>query len=98
MGVLPDKFARSGAKRKTEFFKQTSTGLRIAWPNNKTSKRSRSHVEATKEIESMIASTDDVNRQFLDLVRKLLTFAPAERITPYDAMSHPYALAEISEG
>ena len=98
MGVLPDKFARSGAKRKTEFFKETPTGLRIAWPNNKTSKRSRSHVEATKEIESMISSTDDVNRQFLDLVRKLLTFAPAERITPYDAMSHPYALAEISEG
>jgi dual-specificity kinase len=37
------------------------------------------------------------NRQFLDLVRRLLTFEPAQRITVRDALNHPYFTVPIPE-
>jgi dual-specificity kinase len=39
-------------------------------------------------------STDSLNRHFLDLVRKLLTFDPAHRITVADALKHPYFITK----
>ena len=41
-------------------------------------------------MKDVIPPTDNINRQFLDLVRKLLAFDPAHRITVRDALQHPY--------
>ena len=41
-------------------------------------------------VQEIILSTDSLNRNFLDLVRKLLTFDPAHRITVAEALKHPY--------
>lgn len=45
--------------------------------------------------QEIIPPTDPVNRQFLDLVRKLLTFDPSQRITVREALGHPYFNMQI---
>ncbi|KAF8525824.1 CMGC/CLK protein kinase [Hysterangium stoloniferum] len=87
MGRMPDKFARAGARSKPEFFKE---GAKLAWPTSKSSRQSKKDVKATKSLSDIIASSDTLNRHFLDLVKKLLTFDPAHRITVADALKHPY--------
>ncbi|KAI0316721.1 kinase-like domain-containing protein [Amylostereum chailletii] len=87
MGKMPDRFARSGARAKPEYFKD---GMKLAWPNTKTTKQSKKEVRATRSLQDIIPPTDSVNRHFVDLVRKLLAFDPAQRITVRDALQHPY--------
>jgi len=40
--------------------------------------------------QEVIPPTDIINREFLDLVRKLLAFDPAQRLTVQEALEHPY--------
>ncbi|VDB89818.1 unnamed protein product [Peniophora sp. CBMAI 1063] len=87
MGRMPDRFARAGARAKPEFFKD---GAKLAWPAPKTSKTSKKEVRSTRSLPEIIPPTDSVNRQFLDLVRRLLAFDPAERISVREALQHPY--------
>ncbi|KAF8529815.1 CMGC/CLK protein kinase [Gautieria morchelliformis] len=87
MGKMPEKFARAGSRSKAEFFKE---GAKLAWPNPKATRQSKKEVKSTKALQEIILSTDTLNRNFLDLVRKLLTFDPANRITVADALKHPY--------
>lgn len=86
MGKMPDRFARAGARSKSEYFKDN----KLAWPSPKTSKQSKKDVRATRSLQDIIPPVDTVNRQFVDLIRKLLAFDPAERITVRDALQHPY--------
>ncbi|RDB25581.1 Dual specificity protein kinase lkh1 [Hypsizygus marmoreus] len=87
MGKMPDRFARAGARSKPEFFKD---GAKLDWPKAKASRQSKKDVRATRPLSDVIPPTDIVNRQFLNLVQKLLSFDPAQRITVRDALSHPY--------
>ncbi|KAF8896243.1 kinase-like domain-containing protein [Infundibulicybe gibba] len=79
MGKMPERFARAGARSKPEFFKE---GAKLDWPKPKASRQSKK--------DDVIPPVDMINRQFLSLVQKLLTFDPAERITVRDALNHPY--------
>ncbi|KAI0032520.1 CMGC CLK protein kinase [Vararia minispora EC-137] len=87
MGKMPDRFSRAGARAKPEYFRE---GCKLAWPSPKTTRQSKKEVRTTKSLQDIITPTDSVNRQFLDLVRKLLAFDPAERITVREALQHPY--------
>ncbi|TFY75591.1 hypothetical protein EWM64_g8420 [Hericium alpestre] len=94
MGKMPDRFARAGARSKPEFFKE---GNKLDWPKPKsTTRQSKKEVRATRSLQEIIPQTDPINRQFLDLVRKLLAFDPAQRITVKEALQHPYFLQAIS--
>ncbi|KDQ53202.1 hypothetical protein JAAARDRAFT_137486 [Jaapia argillacea MUCL 33604] len=87
MGKMPDRFARAGSRSKPEFFKE---GSKLDWPKPKASRQSKKDVKACRTLQEIIQPTDIVNKHFLDLVRKLLTFDPAQRITVRDALNHPY--------
>ncbi|EIN09846.1 CMGC/CLK protein kinase [Punctularia strigosozonata HHB-11173 SS5] len=87
MGKMPERYARAGARSKPEFFKE---GGKLAWPPAKASRQSKREVRACKPLQEIIPPTDVINRHFLDLVRKLLAFDPAQRITVRDALNHPY--------
>jgi len=87
MGKMPDRFARAGARSQPEFFKD---GCKLDWPKPKASRQSKKDVRATRPLSDVIAPTDIINRQFLNLVQKLLIFDPAQRITVKDALNHPY--------
>ncbi|KII89775.1 hypothetical protein PLICRDRAFT_108206 [Plicaturopsis crispa FD-325 SS-3] len=92
MGKLPERFARQGARSKPEFFKE---GCKLDFPKPKSSRQSKKDVRATRALQDVIPPTDLANRQFLDLVRKLLAFDPAQRITVKDALNHPYFTVNI---
>ncbi|GJJ08281.1 hypothetical protein Clacol_002491 [Clathrus columnatus] len=92
MGKMPDKFSRSGARNKPEFFKE---GAKLAWPSPKSTKQSKKDVKATKSLGEIIQATDTINRHFLDLVRRLLIFDPAHRITVAEALKHPYFQTKV---
>ena len=51
----------------------------------------------TMSSQETIVPTDNINRQFLDLVRRLLMFDPAQRMTVKDALAHPYFAIHIPE-
>ncbi|OBZ72301.1 Dual specificity protein kinase lkh1 [Grifola frondosa] len=94
MGKMPERFARSGARSKPEYFKE---GCKLDWPKPKASRQSKKEVRACRSLQvgEIIPATDTINRQFLDLVRRLLTFDPAQRITVRDALNHPYFTLQI---
>lgn len=94
MGKMPERFARAGARSKPEFFKE---GARLDWPKPKASRQSKKDVRATRPLQDVIPPTDHMNRQFLDLVRRLLAFDPAQRITVREALHHPYFSLQIPE-
>lgn len=94
MGKMPDRFARLGARAKPEFFKD---GARLDWPKPKASRQSKKDVRATRPLQDVIPPTDQINKQFVDLVRRLLAFDPAQRITVRDALHHPYFSYNIPE-
>ncbi|KAI9060983.1 CMGC/CLK protein kinase [Trametes sanguinea] len=92
MGKMPDRFARSGARAKPEYFKE---GSKLDWPKPKATRQSKKEVRACRSLQEIIPATDTINRQFLDLVKKLLTFDPAQRITVKEALNHPYFSLQI---
>ncbi|EIM91008.1 kinase-like protein [Stereum hirsutum FP-91666 SS1] len=93
MGKMPDRFARAGARSKPEYFKE---GNKLDWPKPKASRQSKKEVRATRSLQDIIHPTDQINRLFLDLVRRLLCFDPAQRITVRDALNHAYFMQSIS--
>ncbi|KAF8656867.1 hypothetical protein AX16_002414 [Volvariella volvacea WC 439] len=87
MGKMPERFARAGARSKPEFFKE---GAKLDWPKAKSSKQSKKDVRNTRPLSEVIPPTDPINRQFLNLVSRLLTFDPDHRLTVREALNHPY--------
>ncbi|KZT29910.1 kinase-like protein [Neolentinus lepideus HHB14362 ss-1] len=86
-GKMPDHFARAGARSKPEFFKD---GAKLDWPKANESEQSNQDVWAWRSLKEIISPTDTLDIHFLDLVRKLLTFDPAQRITVREALNHPF--------
>ncbi|KAK0495373.1 CMGC/CLK protein kinase [Armillaria luteobubalina] len=87
MGKMPERFSRQGARTKPEFFKE---GSKLDWPKPKASRQSKKDVRATRPLSEVIPQTDITNRQFLNLVQRLLAFDPAQRITVREALNHSY--------
>ncbi|KAF9790442.1 CMGC/CLK protein kinase [Thelephora terrestris] len=87
MGRMPERFSRQGARSKPEYFKE---GPRLDWPKPKASRQTKKDVRACRPLAEIMVPTDMINKHFLDLVRKLLTFDPTQRITVREALSHPY--------
>jgi len=94
MGRMPDRFTRQGTRSKPEYFKE---GPRLDWPKPKASRQSRKDVRACRPLAEIISPTDVVNKHFLDLVRKLLTFDPTQRITVREALNHTYFQLSIPD-
>ncbi|TDL16988.1 CMGC/CLK protein kinase [Rickenella mellea] len=92
MGRMPERFARSGARSKPEFFRE---GGRLDWPKPKASRQSKKDVKGTRSLQELIPPKDAVNQHFLDLVVRLLAFDPAQRISVRDALEHPYFMLNI---
>ena len=104
MGKMPDRFARAGARSKPEFFKegakldwpkpkasrQSKKDVRSTRPLSVCPLAYLSSFIPLRLLQDVIPPTDVINRQFLNLVQRLLTFDPAQRITVRDALSHPY--------
>jgi len=104
MGRIPDRFGRQGVRSKPEYFKegprldwpkpkatrQSKKDVRACRPLAVCISVPRLVHVLTCPQQEIITSTDIINKHFLDLVRKLLTFDPTQRITVREALNHPY--------
>jgi len=112
MGRMPERFGRQGARSKPEYFKegprldwpkpkasrQSKKDVRACRPLA-VSIHPFSALPAffTCLRQEIIAPTDVINKHFVDLVRKLLTFDPTQRITVREALNHPYFQLSIPD-
>ncbi|TVY38660.1 Dual specificity protein kinase [Lachnellula subtilissima] len=77
---------RSGGNQASKFFKR----LKLDYPQPETSRASRRFVKAMKRLETIIPENNKFCRNFLDLLRKIFVYDPAERITAKQALQHPW--------
>ncbi|WPH03438.1 Dual specificity protein kinase lkh1 [Acrodontium crateriforme] len=68
------------------FFKNGS----LAYPQPDTPRQSRKFVRGMKRLEEIIPPTNQFNRLFLDLLRKIFVYDPKKRITAREALKHPW--------
>ncbi|KAK5166689.1 serine threonine protein kinase CMGC group [Saxophila tyrrhenica] len=68
------------------FFKNN----RLAYPLPDTPRQSRKFVRSMKKLEETIVPTNNFNKLFLDLLRKIFVYDPKKRITAREALKHPW--------
>ncbi|KAI9749549.1 MAG: dual specificity protein kinase kns1 [Lichina confinis] len=76
-----------GGNPATKFFVKHQ---RLDYPNSETTKASKKYVKAMKRLQDIIPATTRFNRQFLDLLRRIFLYDPAQRITAKQALQHPW--------
>ena len=62
----------------------------LNYPQPDTPRQSRKFVRSMKKLEETIPPTNNFNRQFLDLLRKIFIYDPKKRITAREALQHPW--------
>ncbi|TAQ87849.1 hypothetical protein B7494_g3806 [Chlorociboria aeruginascens] len=82
---------RSGGNQASRFFKR----LKLDYPQQDTTRASRRFVKAMKRLEDIIPDNSNHNqnkfcKNFLDLLRKIFVYDPADRITAKEALQHPW--------
>jgi len=65
-------------------------GMKIDYPNNDTSKGSKKYVNCMKKLDDIIHPTNNFQKQFLDLLKRIFIYDPHKRIKAIDALNHPW--------
>lgn len=78
---------RSGGNAASKYFKR----LRLDYPTAETTRGSRRFVKAMKHLTDAIpANNNPFLKNFLDLLKKIFVYDPAQRITAKQALNHPW--------
>jgi len=77
---------RNGGNPAARFFKR----LKLDYPQQDTTRASRRFVKAMKRLDEIIPDSSKFSRNFLDLLRRIFVYDPAERITAKQALQHPW--------
>ncbi|KAJ3412249.1 dual specificity protein kinase kns1 [Chytridiales sp. JEL 0842] len=87
-GKLPDSMIKSlSGKESAKYFRPNGT---VNWPTAQTTRASRKYVKKLQPIDHLLRPYDELTMHFLDLVKRLLTYDPKERITAREALQHPF--------
>ncbi|GIZ46829.1 hypothetical protein CKM354_000993800 [Cercospora kikuchii] len=62
----------------------------LQYPMPDTPRQSRKFVRGMKRLEEIIPATNQFNKLFLDLLRKIFVYDPKKRITAKEALKHPW--------
>lgn len=62
----------------------------LQYPMPETNRQSRKFVRGMKRLEDIIPQSNEFNRQFLDLLRKIFVYDPKKRITAHEALKHEW--------
>ncbi|OZJ04008.1 hypothetical protein BZG36_03624 [Bifiguratus adelaidae] len=93
LGKFSDKMIRQAKNTQGKYFR----GGKLDYPNDQTTKTSRKYVKAMKPLKDIIQPTSSHRKHFLDLLQRLLTYDPRERITAQEALKHPYFWERIED-
>lgn len=86
MGKMPRRMIEQGRIKKPEFFCPRG----VDYPNPSTSKSSRKFVKGLKNLKEIVIQNNPHNKQFYDLIKRMLDFDPDSRIDVQQALDHPY--------
>ncbi|KAG0232155.1 dual specificity protein kinase kns1 [Actinomortierella wolfii] len=92
LGPIPEKLIRASHKSSQKYF----VNGRLDYPNDETKRNSRKYVKALKKLRDYVTPAGNRVEQLnfaaalVDLLGRLLTYDPAERITAAQALKHPY--------
>ncbi|KAJ3052401.1 dual specificity protein kinase kns1 [Rhizophlyctis rosea] len=86
LGRIPAEMCRNPTSGAERFFKAG----RVDFPNSKTKPQSKKFVKQTKSLKDLIRPNNDELNDFYDLIGKMLTYSPRDRITARDALRHPF--------
>eukprot|EP00037_Helgoeca_nana_P037521 m.16411 g.16411 ORF g.16411 m.16411 type:complete len:444 (+) comp8990_c0_seq1:160-1491(+) len=89
---VPPRYLLDRATRANEFFVRTATGYE---PLRYTDRKGRRRLPGGRTLASACGSSDP---QFVDFVTRCLTWDNSERMTPTEALSHPYCIANMNRG
>ncbi|KAI8137855.1 kinase-like domain-containing protein [Fennellomyces sp. T-0311] len=93
LGKFPPQLIRSASPEAKKYFYNGRT----RYPDKSTSYKSREYFADTKPLADKVAPTTQFNRLFLDLLQKMLTYCPKKRITPRQALAHPFFHTRFDE-
>lgn len=77
---------RTGGNPAAKFFKR----LKLDYPQPDTTRASRRFVKAMKRLEEIIPENNKFCKNFLNLLKQIFVYDPAERITAKQALQHPW--------
>ncbi|KAK4231544.1 dual specificity protein kinase lkh1 [Podospora fimiseda] len=77
---------RNGGNPAAKFFKRQ----KLDYPTSETTRASRRFVKAMKKLQDIIPPNNTFLAQFLDLLKKIFVYDPAQRITAKQALNHPW--------
>ncbi|CAM1505237.1 Fc.00g108740.m01.CDS01 [Cosmosporella sp. VM-42] len=77
---------RSGGNAASKYFKR----LKLDYPTPDTTRGSRRFVKAMKHLSDVIPASNNFLKNFLDLLKKIFVYDPAQRITAKQALNHPW--------
>lgn len=77
---------RNSGNPASKFFKR----LKLDYPTQDTTRASRRFVKAMKKLNDIIPSNNSFCRNFLDLLKKIFVYDPADRITAKQALQHAW--------
>ncbi|KAF4981351.1 hypothetical protein FZEAL_2836 [Fusarium zealandicum] len=83
---------RSGGNAASKYFKR----LKLDYPTPETTRGSRRFVKAMKHLNDIIPETNIFLKNFVDLLKKIFVYDPAQRITAKQALNHPW-LKEMAQ-
>ncbi|KAI9735316.1 MAG: dual specificity protein kinase kns1 [Claussenomyces sp. TS43310] len=78
--------SRNGGNPASKYFKR----LKLDYPTQDTTRASRRFVKAMKRLNEIIPSNTSFCRNFLDLLKRIFVYDPADRITAKQALQHPW--------
>lgn len=86
--VKPDNKRGKSKERNAaaRFFKNG----RLIYPSPETPRQSRKFVRSMKRLDETIPPTNNFNKLFLDLLRKIFVYDPKKRLTAREALRHPW--------
>ncbi|KAF7552821.1 hypothetical protein G7046_g7283 [Stylonectria norvegica] len=84
--VKPKPGAATGRLTASRYFKR----LKLDYPTPETTRGSRRFVKAMKLLSDVIPASNVFLKNFLDLLKKIFVYDPAQRITAKQALNHPW--------
>lgn len=85
LGQVPDNLLHRATRTKS-FFSVDSTGTSYE-PLKMTDKKGRERIPGTRTLQSALSTTD---AECIDFLKKCFAFDPQKRITPKEALAHPF--------